>query len=47
MDTLVSTMSVVVKKMFTKNRSDVHYLLTDFNLSEYGIKSFGYIFDIW
>ena len=29
-DTLVSAVSVLVKKIFTKNRSDVHYFLTDF-----------------
>ena len=29
-DTLVSAISVLVKKTFTKNRSDVHYFLTDF-----------------
>ena len=30
-DTLVSAISVLVKKIFTKNRSDVHYFLTDFS----------------
>ena len=30
-DTLVSAVSVLVKKIFTKNRSDVHYFLTDFS----------------
>ena len=29
-DTLVSAISVLVKKIFTKNRSDVHYFSTDF-----------------
>ena len=32
-DTLVSAISVLVKKIFTKNCSDVHYFLTDFTLS--------------
>ena len=30
-DTLVSAVFILVKKIFTKNRSDVHYFLTDFN----------------
>ena len=30
---LVSAISVLVKEIFTKNRSDVHYFLTDFSQS--------------
>ena len=30
-DNLVSAISVLVKKIFAKNRSDVHYFLTDFS----------------
>ena len=30
-DTLVSVVSVFVKKIFTKNHSDIHYFLTDFS----------------
>ena len=33
-NTLVSAISVLVKKIFTKNRSDVHYFLTDFNMNK-------------
>ena len=31
-DILVSAISVLVKKIFTKDRSDIHYFFTDFNL---------------
>ena len=30
-DTLVSAVSVLVKKIFAKNRSDIRYFLTDFS----------------
>ena len=30
---LISAVSVLVKKIITKHRSDVHYFLTDFNPS--------------
>ena len=33
-DTLVSAISVLVKKTFTKNSSNVHYFLTDFDMVE-------------
>ena len=32
--TLVSAISVLVKKIFTKNHSDVHYFLTSFSLGK-------------
>ena len=35
-DTLVSAISILVKKIFTKIRSDVHYFLTDFRMNSYG-----------
>ena len=35
-DTLVSAISVLVKKIFTKNCSDVHYFLTDFSRKGFG-----------
>ena len=34
-DSLVSAIFVLVKKIFTKNRSDVHYFLTDFSIRGY------------